>query len=1091
MVVRNAPGLHRYTFSNAVVVQGPWLWSISMVMRALVVCGAIAWLAMSQDALALDSHRGITQYAQTRFEAHDGLAHNLVNSMVQTPDGYLWAGSEEGLNRYDGVTFTTFDHRKTDGIPTNTFTVLALVDGELWAGTRDHGVLRRANGEFHPVVWAPDAASAQIRALTEDHGGSVWIGLHDRGIVRLRDGAQIGTLTAEDDGLPSDEVRSILAAHDGSMWIATFRGLAQWRAGHVLGGPRGLDGIAIDEVVEDPDGDLWCATANGLAHVHGDRVEWVAADRLPTRRVRQLLFDRDRNLWIGTGSGVARMTPDGQVELLPHPASMVLALFEDSEGDVWIGTEGGLDRLRDGDAIPFSAPQGATSDTVMTVAGDRTGAIWIGADAGLFRVAPGQGQATKIAGEHGTIFGIFNDARGDVWFGARDGSIGRWRDDAFAWIGHREWERVRGFAETGDTMWIGADHGLFRLRGDRIDDAEAVMTGVAVSAITPDPNGGLWLATESGVMHWRDGEFVPIPAGGPPNNTSAATIQFDPDGTMWVTTEGAGLWRLRNGAWYGFTTKDGLYDDLVWRALDDGHGNFWMSSNRGITRVSRQQLEERAAGTRTSVDYVLYGEADGMLSRECDGSMDPAGSRMPDGRLWFPTVKGVVVIDPAHLHKSQPADALIDSVRIDGQLQQAADALDLLPDTKRLELAYTAPALRDPDRLRFRYQLEGFDRAWNDARAQRIAQYTNLSPGHYRFIVQAGRNGVWGRPASIAITVRPHFYETGGFYLLTISLGILVLVAVPLIRIRQLRVRGRELAARIREAVHELAEREQRLRDTQAQLVEASRQAGRSDVATAVLHNVGNVLNSVNVSVSVINDTVGRFRVGNLAKVVALITEHKDDLARFFQGDSRGQKLPEYFSQLQAVLERDKTAALAELQALMRNLEHIKSVVSAQQTHVKAGGVAETFEIHELLDDAIKLSPVSRADDAITVVRQLDDLPTLRLDRHKALQILVNLLANARDAVMTRPTARQITVRARRGEPGNFEITVEDNGCGIDAANLDQIFQLGFTTKAEGHGFGLHYSACAALELHGKLSAHSAGLDHGAAFTLVLPIEAA
>jgi ligand-binding sensor domain-containing protein/signal transduction histidine kinase len=1061
-------------------------------MRVLVVLGAIAWqLATTTAALALDGHRGITQYAQTRFESHDGLAHNLVNSLVQTPDGYLWAGSEEGLNRYDGVTFTTFDHRKTDGIPSNTFTALAVVGGELWAGTRDHGLLRRVNGEFRAVLWAPDAASAQIRALTADRDGTLWVGLHDRGVIRLRDGVQVMALTADPDGLPSDEVRSILAARDGSMWIGTFRGLAQWRAGHLIGGPTGLDGIAIDEVVEDARGEVWCATANGLAHVHADRVDWVAADRLPTRRVRQLLFDRDGNLWIGTGSGVARMTPDGQVELLPHPASMVLALFEDSEGDVWIGTEGGLDRLRDGDAIPFSAPQGATSDTVMTVGGDRTGAIWLGADAGLFRVAPDEGTATKIAGDHGTIFGIFEDARGDVWFGARDGSVGRWHDGSFAWLGHREWERVRGFAETGDTMWIGADHGLFRLRGDRLADAEAVMTGVAVSAITPDAHGALWLATESGVMHWREGGFVAIPPGGPPNNTSATTIQFDPDGTMWVTTEGAGLWRLRDDRWFGFSTKDGLYDDLVWRLLDDGRGNFWMSSNRGISRVSRQQLEERAAGVRSTIDYVLYGEADGMLSRECDGSMDPAGWRARDGRLWFPTVKGAVVIDPVHLHKSQPADALIDSVRIDGQLQPAAAALELSPDTKRLELAYTAPALRDPDRVRFRYQLEGFDRGWNDARAQRVAQYTNLSPGRYRFVVQAGRAGVWGRPAAIAITLRPHFYQTGGFYLLAISLAVLVLVAVPLIRIRQLRGRARELAVRIHEAVHELAEREQRLRDTQAQLVEASRQAGRSDVATAVLHNVGNVLNSVNVSASLINDTVGRLRVNNLAKIAALITEHAGDLARFFRDDSRGQKLPEYFSQLQGVLERDKTAALTELKSLMRNLDHIKNVVRAQQAHVKAGGVTETFEVRELLDDAVKLSPVSRAADAITVVRQLDDLPPVHLDRHKALQILVNLLTNARDAVMTRASGRQITVRARRGEAGSFEVTVEDNGCGIEPANLDQIFQLGFTTKAEGHGFGLHYSACAALELHGKLSADSAGADRGAAFMLVLPIEAA
>ena len=1061
-------------------------------MRACAVRTAvILQLAVAHSAHALDGHRGITQYAQTRFEAHDGIAHNLVNSLAQTPDGYLWAGSEEGLTRYDGVTFTTYDHRKTEGIPTNTFSALAVDrGGALWAGTRDHGVVRMKNGEFRQVMWEPGAQDAQVRSLTFIRSGELWVGLRDHGMVRLRDGVRVGALTSR-DGLPSDEVRSVVEKPDGSLVIGTFRGLAVWRAGKVTHGPAGLDGIAIDEVVQDGRGELWCATANGLAHVRGDLVEWVGADRLPTTRVRQLLFDRDGNLWIGTGSGVARMTPNGQIELLASPAAMVLALFEDSEGDVWIGTEGGLDRLRDGDAIPFGPPQGATSSIVMTVGEDHAGAMWIGSDEGLFRLAPDEATATRVAGDHGTIFGIFPDSRGDVWFGTRDGSVGRWHDGAFAWIGRREWERVRAFAETRDVMWLGTDNGLFRMRNGEVEDAEAVMTGVAVSGVTPDPDGSLWLATESGVMHWRAGAFLAIPTGGPPNNTSATTIQFEPDGTMWVTTEGAGLWRLRAGHWVGLTTKDGLYDDLVWRLLDDGRGNFWMSSNRGIARVSRQQLEERAAGLRPTVDYVLYGEGDGMPSRECDGSMDPAGWRAHDGRLWFPTVKGVVVIDPNQLHRAPPGDTLIDSVRVDGQLQRLASVFDFTPGKTRLEIAYTAPALRNPDGLRFRYRLDGFDPAWNDARAQRIAQYTNLAPGDYRFVVQAGRDGAWGRPAELPITLRPSFYQTRGFYVLAILVIVLVIVVVPLVRIRQLRARERELAERVREAVHELAEREQRLRDTQAQLLEASRQAGRSDVATAVLHNVGNVLNSVNVSASMINDIVTRLKTANLSKVAALITQHREDLAGFFRDDSRGQKLPEYFAQLQDVLERDKTAALGEIKGLMRNLDHIKNVVSSQQSYVKPGGAPEVFEVRQLLDDALKLSPMSRGGEAIEVVRELDELPAVRLDRHKALQILVNLLTNARDAVSANAGARQIVIRARRGPPGNFEVVVEDNGCGISPANLDKIFQLGFTTKPHGHGLGLHYCACAALELHGKLTASSGGPDRGAAFQLLLPLEAA
>src|ERR1044071_4835438 len=221
------------------------------------------------------------------------------------------------------------------------------------------------DGEFHQVRWEPGAQDAQVRSLTFVRHGDLWVGLRDRGMVRLKGGVLVGAVTAK-DGLPSDEVRSVLERPDGSLVIGTFRGLALWRAGKVARGPAGLDGIAIDEVVQDGRGELWCATANGLAHVRGDLVEWVGADRLPTTRVRQLLFDRDGNLWTGTGSGVARMTPNGQIELLASPARRGRALLEPSGGDLGLAPGGGLDRLRDGDAIPFGPPQGATSSIVMT-----------------------------------------------------------------------------------------------------------------------------------------------------------------------------------------------------------------------------------------------------------------------------------------------------------------------------------------------------------------------------------------------------------------------------------------------------------------------------------------------------------------------------------------------------------------------------------------------------------------------------------------------------------------------------------------------------------------------------------------------------
>ena len=279
------------------------------------------------------------------------------------------------------------------------------------------------------------------------------------------------------------------------------------------------------------------------------------------------------------------------------------------------------------------------------------------------------------------------------------------------------------------------------------------------------------------------------------------------------------------------------------------------------------------------------------------------------------------------------------------------------------------------------------------------------------------------------------------------------------------------------------------LQETQARLVDASRQAGRADVATAVIHNVGNVLNSVNVSAAVVVSAIAGWKTAGLAKVVALLGEHDDDLAAFLRDDPRGQKIVPYLVQIIDAIERDKRAVTGELQSLSRNIEHIRNVVRSQQVQVTSAAVAETFPVETLLEDAIKFSAGTHHSSEIEVVRRFEALPPAVLDRHKALQILLNLFANARDAVTANPLGeRRIIVHAERAGAGELAIAIEDNGCGIAHEHLDRIFTLGFTTKPHGHGLGLHYSACAARELGGNLTASSAGPGRGAQFRLTLPL---
>jgi ligand-binding sensor domain-containing protein len=780
-------------------------------MSPRAVCFAVAAaieIAAAPHAHALDGHRRVTQYAQTHFAAHDGMPQGMAGAIAQTADGYLWVASQEGLSRFDGAVFTNFDHRETQGVPSNAFTALAVdAAGTLWAGTRDRGLLHLVDGEFQAVSWEPGARHLQIQALAFDGGGDLWVGTRDRGVIRLHAGVLVHALTTH-DGLPSDDIRTLYLTRDGAMWIGTFHGLAQWAVDHLVRGPADLETTAVHAFTQDARGGLWCATDGGIAHLHDQTVDILDDKRLSATGVQSVLFDRNGTLWFGTDTGVARMTFDRnggfEIERLPSPDIQILALFEDAEGNLWIGSQRGLDRLRDGDALPFGASEGLTDDVVLGFREDPTGARWLTTSSGLYRIEPGHTLATRIAGDHGAMYAIFPDSHGDVWFGGRNGDVGRWHDGQFTWLGKARWERVRAIRETADGMWLGTNHGLFRMHGDRLSDAETVVDGISVWGIIPDADGSLWLVTEnSGLLRWRAGAMVPTAPDGPPHDTPTSTIMFDPDSTMWVGTQGAGLWRLREGKWVVFTSKDGMFDDVVWRILDDGLGNLWMSSNRGIWRVSRDQLEAHSLGFRRTIDSTVYGEADGMRDRECNGGTESSGWRTRDGWLWFPTVRGMVAFDPANLRPGRPPAAVIETLQIDGQPQRLTGELVLPADSGRLEFGYTAPLMRGPQRLRFRYQLEGFDRVWNDS-GLRTAQYTNLPAGSYHFRVEAGLDGSWGKVATLSLTLPPRFYQTGWFYALAILSIALAIVAVPLLRVRQLRNRARELDRRVQEAVSEL-----------------------------------------------------------------------------------------------------------------------------------------------------------------------------------------------------------------------------------------------------------------------------------------------
>ncbi|HWZ84958.1 MAG TPA: diguanylate cyclase, partial [Thermoanaerobaculia bacterium] len=489
----------------------------------------------------------------------------------------------------------------------------------------------------------------------------------------------------------------------------------------------------------------------------------------------------------------------------------------------------GLNRLKDGKFTAFTHKEGLVNDRVRTIYEDRDGSIWLGTrGGGLSRYRGGVfatfGPKEGLSGDF--VRSVYEDGAGRLWVGTWGDGLdvlegGRFR--AFHARDGLPSEIVRClYRDRAGTLWIGTDSGgLVSERGGKftVYGTRDGLSGATVLAILEDRDGNLWLGTEGGGLdRFSHGKFtVFTPKNGLSDDTVLALYE-DADGCLWIGTDGGGLNRLKDGKFTRFTRKQGLFDDVQYAILEDGRGNLWMSCSRGIFRVRRGDLEDLAEGKRDAVVSQSFGRADGMRSAECSGFTQPAGWKTRDGKLWFPTIEGAVVIDPDRIRTNTLAPpVVVEEVLVDRGPMPLAEEAELAPGRGDLEFHYAGLSFVDPDRVRFRYMLDGFDREWVDAGSRRVAFYTNIPPGRYTFRVRAANNdGVWSeRDATVRFWLRPHFRQTRWFYGLC-AVGLL-LAGFGAARVRAARARARE-----RELEHIVAERTLQLEEANSKLLQLS-----------------------------------------------------------------------------------------------------------------------------------------------------------------------------------------------------------------------------------------------------------------------------
>jgi len=771
----------------------------------LIVC--LGCLCFSHPARAIDPHRTLTQVLMRKWQFPQGLLQPRVLAIKQTIDGHLWLGTPSGLFQFDGMHFTPAV--TSCGCPLGNLWVQALAEDpehQLWLGTMGNGLVRISDGECHTFDLDSGLPSRNVQCLLIDHRGTLWIGT-DQGLARLLDGKIVPFAPQQEFTIKN--VQALCETSTGTICIGGQRSeLNLWRDGQFL--TRKLQTISSEDTVRAllglPDGTLYVGTTNGLIRLDAQgetrlgRSEGLGDDMIET-----LAYSSTGQVWVGTRDGISRIGED-EIETLRTrdglSQSTVCAICEDHEKSMWVGTKNGLNQFVDRRTIPITMSEGLPSNETGALVEDDSGTIWVGTlDAGLTRYA-GRRCVTIASTANGLpsnrVTAISGGAPHELWVGTDQG-LSRLKDEVI----EQHWTVQQGLPSDTITslvrddegrLWIGTSHGLARWDGSHISKfaLESEMAQWPIKVILPDRKGTLLVATDGGgLYHCHDQEATPWL----PQETklrSVSALIHASAGNYWAATRGDGLFLIRNGKSIQFTVRQGLYDDEISGLILDKEDRLWMACSRGIFFVKQAELLELAQGNRDSIASTQFSPMEALRTIECQQGVQPSVWRMKDGKIWFSTIHGVIIIDPAALYRQLPPPPVsLEQMQVNGQIVDLTKELHLPAGRTNLMFRYTALSFASPTRIQFRYQLKGFDKDWIDAGARREAYYTNVPPGQYQFVVSAANpENDWSTSTvPVVMTIRPYFYRTIWFF--GLCCGGLMLAIWGILRFRVLQIRTR------------------------------------------------------------------------------------------------------------------------------------------------------------------------------------------------------------------------------------------------------------------------------------------------------------
>ncbi|MBI5215294.1 MAG: hypothetical protein HY960_06035 [Ignavibacteriae bacterium] len=931
----------------------------------------------------------LTQFSHEVWQTEEGLPQNSISSITQTRDGYLWLGTLEGLVRFDGVRFTVFDVGNTPALPSNR--IVSLFEdksGNLWIGTEDGGLAKLSHGKFTTFTKNEGLLSNTIGTICEDLRGTIWIA-HGNGLSLFSNG-EFRTLT-RDEGFPANTVSAVCSDLEGSIWIGTEKGLVRWHDNEYELFPSSHfpAGAEIFCLRAGAQGTLWIGTTEGLTRLsNGTFTSWTKKDGLTHEFVWSLWESQSGKLFLGThGGGLCEF--DGK-KFVPFTTSnglssdLVWSIFEDREGLLWIGTNGGgLNRLKNALFTAYTSLHGLVYDFVWSICESPSGDLWLGTYKGLTKYDGRKftSYTTQDGLSDNFIWSVYVDSRERVWVGTTNG-LDVFVNGKIVNYSLRDGlagSTIKCILEDSDgRLWVGTSNGLSTSTTTMNEDSPVRFTSVSkgtgllndvVMSLCEGSDGSMWIGTNGGLTRYKNGNYTSYTTMEGLSDDVIRSLYQDKEGNLWIGTQGGGLTLYRNKKFTQITQRHGLFNNVVSRILEDDDGRLWMSCNKGIFRVKKSELLDFAEGKIEKVNSVAYGKDEGMKSAECNGSSQPAGWKTRDGRLWFPTIKGVVVVNPK---QEEPhtiiSPVIIERVLVNEQPLSELDPTGIPVGSGELEVEYTGLSFYAPGKVHFKYKLDGYDEEWKEAGTRRTAFYTNLSPGTYTFwVTTSGEDSTQLGPSiSFSFTLLPNFYQEVWFYGLCIVTIAGVTYSLFRLRLRRMKIREQKLLELVKERTKNLQEEKERAEQSR-QLEEQQRKLAEEAnlIKSEILHIAAHDMKSPLVSIKM------------FAQVIASESESQSTAAQFSDDiHANAERLLELINELleASAIESPKF----RLQITRVDFSKVAQTVvlnnqkmaerKEQALHFESGGVclveADEGRIRQVMDNlvnnAIKFSPSAK-----------------------------------------------------------------------------------------------------------------------------------